>query len=109
MGEQVKNTKNEMAERWHSKMPKFFYWIVVAACGIAGAAFTIHTTVPALGGTLPDWWYDIYTHILTTCISVVFVCKFTVAGGYKKINPDDLVGHINFSKDDTKDTKENDE
>lgn len=91
MGEKLKSTGNEVVERWHKKMPRFFYWIVVIACGIAGLAFAINTGVPALGGELHEWWTDIYSYIIGGCIGVVFVCKFTVAGGYKEIDPDKVL------------------
>ena len=90
MGQAIKNTSNEIKERWHQKMPRFFYWIVVIACGIGGMAFAINSGVPALGGTLHEWWTDIYSYIIGGCIGIIFVCKFTVAGGYKDINPDRL-------------------
>ena len=73
-------------------MPRFFYWIVVITSCIVSTAFTINTGVPAMGGTLPEWFTDIYSHILTCGIGIIMVCKFTVAGGYKKINPDDYTG-----------------
>lgn len=98
MGEQIKQTGSEISERWHHKMPRFFYWMVVIACGIGGCAFTIHTGVPAMGGTLPEWWNDIYAYVISTCIGVVFTCKFTVAGGYKRINPDKLTRQFNKNK-----------
>lgn len=91
MGEQIKNTSNELKDRWHQKMPKFFYWLVVVACGIGGLAFAINMGVPALGGTLDPWWEQWYGRILSGCIGVVFACKFTVAGGYKKIDPDKIL------------------
>lgn len=90
MGEHIKKTGNEMMERWHRKMPPFFYWLVVVACGIGGLAFTINTCTPALGGTLDAWWEEWYGRIISGCIGIVFACKFTVAGGYKKIDPDGL-------------------
>lgn len=91
MGEQIINTGNEAVKRWHQKMPRFFYWLVVIACGIGGLAFAINTGVPALGGTLDEWWTEWYGRILSGCIGVVFACKFTVAGGYKKIDPDKIM------------------
>lgn len=72
-------------------MPRFFYWLVVIACGIGGLAFAINTVVPALGGTLDAWWEEWYGRILSGCIGVVFACKFTVAGGYKEIDPDKIM------------------
>lgn len=99
MGEQIKNTSNEMMERWHQKMPRFFYWLVVIACGVGGTAFAINSGVPALGGTLSEWWTEIYSYIIGGCIATVFVCKFTVAGGYKSIDPDKVLqGDITFDR-----------
>lgn len=91
MGETIIQTGNEMKERWHKKMPRFFYWLVVIACGIGGTAFAINNGVPALGGTLDEWWTEWYGRIMSGCIATVFVCKFTVAGGYKKIDPDKII------------------
>lgn len=91
MGEQIIKTGNEAVQRWHQKMPRFFYWIVVIACGIGGLAFTINTGVPIMGGTLHEWWTDIYSYIIGGCIGIVFVCKFTVAGGYRQIDPDKVL------------------
>ena len=91
MGEQIIKTGNEAVQRWHQKMPRFFYWIVVVACGVGGRAFTINSALPALGGTHADWWPDVYRYILGACIGIVFVCKFTVAGGYRDIDPDKVL------------------
>ena len=91
MGEVIRNTGNEISERWHKNMPPFFYWIVVIACGIGGTAFTINFALPALGGTHADWWEEIYRYVMGACIGIVFACKFTVAGGYKKIDPDKMI------------------
>ena len=91
MGEQIKQTGNELRERWHQRMPRFFYWIVVIACGVGGCAFAINSALPALGGTHAEWWPDVYRYILGACIGIVFVCKFTVAGGYKEIDPDKVL------------------
>ena len=91
MGEQIKQTGNELLGRWHQKMPRFFYWIVVIACGVGGCAFTVNSALPALGGTHAEWWPDAYRYILGACIGIVFVCKFTVAGGYRDIDPDKVL------------------
>ncbi|MBQ8713087.1 MAG: hypothetical protein IJ551_09770 [Prevotella sp.] len=83
--------QTEIMQRWHQKMPRFFYWLVVVAAGVGGAAVAINTIIPATGGTLHEWWTDLYPYVLGTCIGIVFVCKFTVAGGYKQIDPDALL------------------
>jgi len=96
----IRHTGSEIRERWHMKMPRFFYWLVVIACGIGGTAFAINTGVPALGGTLDAWWTEWYGRILSGCIGVVAACKFTVAGGYKDIDPDRLThGNTVLDKD----------
>ena len=54
MGEQIIRTGSEAVERWHQKMPRFFYWLVVIACGIGGLAVAINFGLLALGGTHSD-------------------------------------------------------
>lgn len=97
-------TGKEIAKRWHEDMPRFFYWLIIVACGIGGGAAAINQLVPMTGGVLHEWWIDLYPYIFGTCVGVVFACKFTVAGGYKDVNPDRLthdnmmpngdIGHI---------------
>ena len=100
MGEAIKNTGNEAVKRWHAKMPRFFYWLVVVACGIGGLAVAINTLIPATGGVLHEWWVDIYPYIFGGCIGVVGACRFTVAGGYKEIDPDKVLqGDVTFKRD----------
>jgi hypothetical protein len=102
MGEKIKKTSNEAVERWHEKMPRFFYWLVVIAIGIGGTAAAINTLVPATGGVLHEWWVDIYPYIFGGCVGVIAASKFTVAGGFKNVNPDDIgkgntiLDHDNF-------------
>lgn len=72
-------------------MPRFFYWLVVIACGVGGTAFAINNGLILLGGTHADWWPDVYRYVMGACIGVVFVCKFTVAGGYRGIDPDKMI------------------
>lgn len=91
MGEMIKNTGNELKNRWVRKMPRFFRLIVYLATSIATTAVAVNFGVPALGGTLYEWWGELYTHTLVGCISIVMVCKLTVAGGYKKIDADELL------------------
>ena len=91
MGEKIKNTGNELKERWMMKMPRFFRMIVKIVLSIAATATAVNFAVPSLGGTLYDWWPDVYTHILVGSISIVMVCKLTVAGGYRELDPEDLL------------------
>lgn len=98
MGEAIKKTRSEAVRRWHEKMPRFFYWLVVVACGVGGTAFAINSGVPALGGTLHEWWTDVYSYIIGGCIGVIAVSKFTVAGGYKEIDPDKVLQGDNLLK-----------
>ena len=100
MGEQVRNYGSEMAERWHKRMPRFFRGIVILACFIGGMAFSINTGITLAGGTTHEWWNNIYPYIIGGSIGVIFACKFTVAGGYKHIDPDKLTGRTILDKDD---------
>ena len=91
MGEQFKHTGNELCERWTKRMPRFFQMIVRIVLSIAATATTVNFGVSALGGVLYDWWPDVYTHILVGSICTLMVCKLTVAGGYKELDPEDLL------------------
>ena len=91
MGEIIKNTGNELKNRWLMKMPRFFRMIVRIVLSIAATATTVNFAVPALGGALYEWWSEVYTHILVGSICTLMVCKLTVAGGYKELNPEDLL------------------
>ena len=100
MGEVIKNTGNELKERWMAKMPRFFRMIAVITINILAIVTTVNFGVPALGGQLYDWWGDVYTHILTGGLCILATCKVTVAGGYKDIDPDKLMrGEIHPNHD----------
>lgn len=100
MGENIRHTGSELRRRWVQDMPPFFRMIVKMVASIAVTAITVNTAVPAFGGTLYDWWDGIYTHILVGSICVIMVCKLTVAGGYKDIDPDRLTrGNTILDKD----------
>ena len=100
MGRRMRRTRRELADRWHERMPRFFYWLVVVACGIGGGAAAINQLVPMTGGILHEWWVNLYPYIFGTCVGIVFACKFTVAGGYKDITPDGLThGNMVLDKD----------
>lgn len=98
MSDKIRFTAGEIKERWHQKMPRFFYWIVVIATCVGSTAFAINSGVPALGGTLHEWWTDSYSYVIGGCIGIITVCKFTVAGGYKDIDPDDMSKGTNTEK-----------
>ncbi len=91
MGEKIKNTGNELKNRWLMKMPRFFRMIVKVVTAIALTATTVNFGVPALGGVLYEWWPGVYTNILVGSICTVMVCKVTVAGGYKELDPEELL------------------
>lgn len=93
--------RSEIVERWHKKMPKFFYWVTVIASGVLFVSVTIHFTVESAGAMHVDWWQQIYPYIVGASAGTIAVCKFTVAGGYKNVNPDKIKGktvldHDNF-------------
>lgn len=100
MGEQIKRTGNEIVERWQSRMPRFFYWLMVIACGIGGTAFAINTGVPMMGGQLHEWWGDIYTYVISVCIGIIFACKFTCDGGFRDKTMDKINNNTLLDKDD---------
>jgi hypothetical protein len=101
MGEIIKNTGNEMVERWHKKMPRFFRRLAVLCTCIAGVAFAINSGLPALGGTHAGWWEDVYRYVVSACIGIVATCKLTVAGGYKDIDPDKIIQGNHILERDT--------
>jgi len=91
MGEKIKNTGNELKNRWVQRMPRFFRMIVKIVTAIALTATTVNFAVPALGGVLYEWWSEVYTHILVGSICTLMICKLTVAGGYRELNPEELL------------------
>lgn len=84
-------TGNELKGRWTGRMPRFFRQLVKLCASIITVVFAINSGVPALGGTLHEWWTDVYTYIISVCIGVIMTCKMTVAGGYKEVDPDKAV------------------
>ena len=100
MGEAIKETGNEFIERWHMKMPKFFYWITIVAMCVLCIAVTIHFTVEAAGAQHVEWWSNAYPYIVGVCAGIITICKLTVNGGYKKLNPDNITGKTILNKDD---------
>lgn len=90
MGEQIKKTGNEAVERWQGKMPRFFRQLMVLCVCIVGTAFGINTMLTMTGATPHEWWTDIYPLLVGVPTGMAIVCKLTVAGGYKEVDPDKL-------------------
>lgn len=90
MGKNIIKTKNEAVERWHKKMPRFFRQIVVLCACVALSAFVINTALVISGAEAHLWWRDIYPLLIGVPTGMVIVCKLTVAGGYRDIDPDPL-------------------
>ena len=84
MGEQIRNTGNEMVERWKGKMPKFFRWLLTLAIGVITTASAIHFGAPVLGVEHSEWWPEVYRYIISSSLGVAAVCKFTVDGGFRE-------------------------
>lgn len=100
MGEIIKNTGNELRERWMQRMPRFFRGIVIICACIVGTAFGINTMLTATGAVAHQWWNDIYPLLIGVPTGMAIVCKLTVAGGYKEIDPDRLTrGNIILDRD----------
>lgn len=100
MGEHIKKTGNEVVERWHKKMPKFFRQLVVLCVCIVGTAFGINTMLQMTGATPHYWWTNAYPLLIGIPTGMAIVCKLTVAGGYKDIDPDNLTkGNTILDKD----------
>lgn len=93
MGEQIKKTGNELKERWTQRMPRFFRQIVVLCACIVGTAFGVNTMLNMTGAVAHEWWSDIYPLLIGVPTGMTIVCKLTVAGGYKDIDPDRLTRH----------------
>lgn len=97
MGEKIK--RSEIVERWNKKMPRFFYWVTVIAAGVLFVSVTIHLTVESAGAMHVDWWREIYPYLVGASAGIIAICKFTVAGGYKKVDPDKISGRTILNKD----------
>ena len=100
MGEHIRHTSNEIKERWTQKMPRFFRQLVVLCICVAGTAFGVNQIMMIGGATPHEWWTDIYPLLLGVPTGMAIVCKLTVAGGYKDIDPDRLThGNMILDKD----------
>jgi len=93
MGETIKHTGNEIKERWTQKMPRFFRQLMVLCVCVAGTAYGINTFMVMAGAMPHEWWTDIYPLLTGVPVGMAIVCKLTVAGGYKDVDPDKLTRH----------------
>lgn len=90
MGERLKRTGTEARKRWSQKMPRFFRQLTVLCACVAGTAFGINTMLAMTGAVAHEWWNDVYPLLIGVPTGMAIVCKLTVAGGYKDIDPDKL-------------------
>ena len=90
MGETIKQQGNELKGRWTAKMPRFFRQLTVLCACVAGTAFGINTMLTMAGAMTHEWWNDIYPLLIGVPTGMIIVCKLTVAGGYKDVDPDQL-------------------
>lgn len=90
MGEAIKQTSNELVGRWTQRMPRFFRRLVTLCVCIVGTAFGVNTMLQTTGAIPHQWWTDIYPLLIGVPTGMAIVCKLTVAGGYKDIDPDRL-------------------
>lgn len=90
MGEKIRRTGNELRERWTKKMPRFFRGLVIICTCIVGTAFGVNTMLQMTGAVAHEWWNDIYPLLIGVPTGMAIVCKLTVAGGYKDVDPDRL-------------------
>lgn len=100
MGEQIKRQGNELKGRWVGKMPRFFRQLVVLCACIMVTAFGVNQ-IMVIGGAIPhEWWTDIYPLLLAVPFGMIIVCKLTVAGGYKEIDPGKVLqGNMTLDRD----------
>lgn len=96
MGEKLRHQGSELKGRWTGKMPRFFRQLVVLCACVAGTAFGINTAMVTAGAMPHEWWNDIYPLLVGVPTGMAIVCKLTVAGGYKDIDPDRLTSHNNI-------------
>lgn len=99
MGEQIKNTGDEIVSRWHERMPRFFRRLMTLAIGVITTASAIHFGMPVLGAEHPEWWLEVYRYIICVCIGVAVSSKFTCDGGFREKQSDKISRTI-LDKDD---------
>ena len=91
MGEKVRKTGNELKRRWLARMPKFFHRLMIICACVVATAIGINTMLQIAGATPHQWWNDLYPVLIGVASGMAIVCKLTVDGGYKDIDPDKLM------------------
>lgn len=91
MGRRFKQTGKEMKRRWMQQMPPFFRRLVKLCASVMVTAFGINEIMIIGKATPHEWWTDIYPLLLAVPFGMMCVCKLTVAGGYKDIDPDKVM------------------
>ena len=71
-------------------MPRFFRQLTVLCACVAGTTFGINTMLTMTGAVAHEWWNDVYPLLIGVPTGMAIVCKLTVAGGYKDIDPEKL-------------------
>ena len=100
MGEVIKQTGNEMMERWQENMPKFFR-VMMYLCGmIAGMTVAVNTAFASFGITPHEWWTDICPYLIGVPVGMGFCCRFTVDGGYRDKSIGQISKNTVLEKDD---------
>ncbi len=117
MGERLRRTGSEARKRWSQKMPRFFRQLTVLCACVAGTAFGVNTMMVMAGAVAHEWWNNVYPLLIGVPTGMAIVCKLTVAGGYKDIDPDKLTqgniilgdgfGHKKTWRSANKETEEN--
>lgn len=100
MGETIQRQSSELKGRWVGKMPRFFRQLVVLCACVMVTAFGVNQ-IMVIGGAVPhEWWTDIYPLLLAVPFGMIIVCKLTVAGGYKEIDPGKVLqGDMTLDRD----------
>lgn len=86
----LSRTGKELRERWAKRMPRFFRQLTVLCVCVVATAYGINQIMVFGGATPHEWWNDVYPLLLGVPTGMVIVCKLTVAGGYKDVDPENL-------------------
>lgn len=77
MKDKIKEIASTIIERWKSKMPQFFKWIMGINAALAAIAVAVQTALTAGGAIAPSWWETIYPYIIGINAGMIAASKFT--------------------------------